>query len=72
MNNVYIAVTIEENNKLFAYTLKVNENENLVSVMKIKGLKFANVFKTKCKADKVAEDWNNSYIKNGNYMFKCS
>lgn len=85
MKNFYIVVTVElDKNKnifpdekkapemgLYSYPITVNDSENLVSVLDgIKGLKTANLFATKKKAQETADFWNDCYKKNGTYYFK--
>lgn len=67
MKNAYIAVSIKENDKNYAYMIKVSEMDNLVGKLNIKGIEFANMFDTKKKAGEVVEYWNECYRKNGTY-----
>ena len=68
MKYFYIAVQIEENNKFYAYVIKVSENDNLLSKLKIENIKTANIYHTKKQADAVVEEWNKAYKVNGTYM----
>ena len=69
MNNHYIAVTVCEGGKNYAYVVKVREDENLLSKLEIKNIKTANIFSTKKEAKIIAEYWNKCYKDNGTYMF---
>lgn len=69
MKNFYFAVTVKENNKYYAYVIKVSENDNLLSKLKTPNIKAANIFPTKKRAYEVAEHWNACFKANGTYYF---
>lgn len=68
-NNLYIAITISENRKYYSYMIKHNNSNNLLNVAKIKGILSANICDTKKEAERIVEQWNESYKQNGTYMF---
>ncbi len=69
MKNFYIAVEIEENNKYYAYVLKVSSCDNLLSKLTIKNIKFANLQGTKKSAEYIVNDWNARHKANNRYLF---
>lgn len=69
MANTYIAVSIEEDNKNYAYAIKVTESDNLLGKLEVKGIKYANICGTKKRASEIVDYWNNGYKQNGTYMF---
>lgn len=69
MKRFYIAVTIKENGKYYAYALTVSESDNLVSKLEISGIIYANIFETKKLAREVIKSWNDAYKINGTYLF---
>lgn len=69
MKYFYIAVTVAENGKYYAYAVKVSESDNLLSKLNIKGILHANIYPSKKKAAEVVETWNASYKANGTYLF---
>lgn len=72
MKYFYFAVTIEENEKYYAYMLKLSSFDNVLSKLKIKGILHANIFNTKKEAAATVEAWNKSYKANGTYLFENS
>ena len=68
-NNLYIAITVSENRKYYSYMIKHNNSNNLLNVAKIKGILSANICDTKKEAERIVEQWNESYKQNGTYMF---
>lgn len=68
-NNSYIAVTVSENGKYYSYMIKHNNINNLLNISKIKGILSANICDTKKEAERIVEQWNESYKQNGTYMF---
>lgn len=69
MKNSYIVVSINENEKNYAYAVKVNSSDNLLSKLQIKDIKTANICESRKEASKLADYWNECYKKNGTYMF---
>lgn len=69
MKNFYIAVQIEENEKLYAYVIKVSESDNLLSKLNIKNIITANIYNTRKEAESVANHRNACYKANGKYLF---
>ena len=69
MKNFYIAVSIKENNKYFAFVIKVSEHENLKNKLDDPRITHANIYPTKNKAEEVANFWNECYKNNNTYMF---
>lgn len=66
----WIAVSITENGKNYAYAVSVSGSDNLVSVLsRIKGLVFANICESKKAASWVVTHWNTCYKVNGSYLF---
>ena len=71
IKNIYIAVQIKENEKYYAYVVKTSDNNNLLSVLEIKGITTANIW-NKTEAYKAVNSWNNGFKENGNYLFDSS
>lgn len=69
MKNFYIAVQVEENEKLYAYVIKVSSSDNLLSKLTIKNIITANICKTKKEAEALVENWNEGHKANNRYMF---
>ena len=67
--NSYIAVTVSENGKYYSYMIKHHNSNNLLNITSIKGILHANICDTKKEAKRIVEQWNESYKKNGTYMF---
>ena len=67
--NSYIVVTVSENGKYYAYMIKHHNSYNLLNIANIKGILHANICDTKKEAEKIVEQWNESYKQNGTYMF---
>ena len=70
-NNSYIAVTVSENGKYYSYMIKYHNSNNLLNIAKIKGILYANICDTKKEAERIVEQWNESYKQNGTYMFEA-
>lgn len=68
IKNIYIAVQIKENEKYYAYVIKTTDNTSLLSVLDVKGIITANIW-NKTEAYKIVKCWNDSFEKNGTYMF---
>jgi len=69
MKNNYIAVQIKENEKFYAYAIKVSESDNLLSKLEIKNIITANICDTKKRARLIVGDWNTRFKANGRYLF---
>ena len=69
MKYFYIAIQVEENGKYYAYAIKVSENDNLLSKLKIKNIVTANICSTKKRAKELVEFWNANHKSNGKYLF---
>lgn len=69
MKNNYILVTISENDKYYSYVLKVSNNINLLSALKIKNIINATIYPTKRQAENDAIFNNNIYKKNNSFLF---
>ena len=69
MKNNYIAVQIKENEKYYAYAVKVTESDNLLSKLEIKDIIHANLCDNKKRAKEIVNFWNDCAKTNGNYMF---
>ena len=72
MRRFYIAVTIAENGKYYAYGVPVSQSDNVLSKLKIDGILFANICETKTKFREIVNLWNESYRLNGTHMFEGS
>lgn len=84
-NSGYLTVEIEGNKNDFcrlenrtedyrpgysSYVIAVSENDNVCSVLEhISGLKSANLFATKKRAQEVADHWDECYKNNGSYLY---
>ncbi len=69
MNNLYIAVTIKENNKFWSYALKVGVHNNLIHALEIKNIVTAYFCKTKKHCDEVVRIWNTQYKLNDESIY---
>lgn len=69
MKNNYFAVTIQENNKNYAFVMKISENENIAERIKHPSIIIAQLCSTKKAAAYVVNHWNACYKANGEYMF---
>ena len=70
MKNYYIAVQIKEDDKFYAYAVKVNTMDNLLSKLEINNIEVANLCDTKKKAQELVSLWNESFKNNGTYLFE--
>ena len=69
---LFIAVTVEENARFYAYVVKVAANNNLLSVFSgISGIVSANVCDTLKSARETVAAWNDTFKGNGTYLFPC-
>lgn len=69
MKNSFVAVSVQEDGKYYAYMVKISESDNALSRLAIKGIVHANIFTTKKKAEEAVDCWNECYRINGTYMF---
>lgn len=69
MKNNYIAVQIKENEKFYAYAVKVTESDNLLSKLNIENIQYANICDSKKRAETIVNYWNECSKTNGNYLF---
>ena len=49
--------------------IKHHNSNNLLNIANIKGILHANICDTKKEAERIVEQWNESYKQNGTYMF---
>ena len=70
MKNFYIGVTVKENEKYFSYAIKATDNDNLLSVLKIKGIVWASLSKTKKDCEGLIAAWNEQFKVNGTHMYE--
>ena len=70
MKNHYIAVQIKEDNKFYAYAIKVNTSDNILSKLEVNNIVVANLCDTKKKAQELVSLWNESFKNNGTYLFE--
>lgn len=69
MKNFYMAVQINENEKFYAYIIKANESDNLLSKLEVENIMAANICDTKKRAKELVTLWNESFKNNGTYLF---
>ncbi len=69
MKNNYIAVQIKENEKFYAYVIKVSGSNNLLSELNIKNIITANICESKKEAESIASHWNACFKVNDTYLF---
>ena len=69
MKYFYIAVTIADNDKFYAYVIKIAPADNILSKLKIPGILHANICTTKKQAAETVERWNAVYKANGTFYF---
>lgn len=69
MKNFFIAVQIEENDKLYAYVVRVSKSDNLLSKLTIKNIITANICQSKKEAESLVKYWNAIHKANNRYMF---
>lgn len=68
--NFWLACTIEESGKFYAYAVKVSSSDNLTAILgRIAHLQAANIYGTKKQAAAVVQFWNDCYKQNGTYLF---
>lgn len=69
MKHFYIAVTIAENGKFYAYVVKLSPSDNILPKLKINGILHANICSTKKQATETVNHWNACYKANGTFLF---
>jgi hypothetical protein len=69
MKNFYIVINIKENEKYYAYAVKISTMDNLLSKLEIPNIYSANFFGTKKHTDEIVKSWNDAYKANGTYLF---
>ena len=69
MKNFYVAVQIKEDDKFYAYIVKVSNNDNILSKLNIKNIITANICQTKKEAESLVKYWNDTHKANNRYMF---
>jgi hypothetical protein len=70
MKNFYILATEKQGTKYNAFVFRYYQNYNLLSVLKqYPNIITANIYDSKAKAEEIAQEYNNGYKKNGNYLF---
>ena len=67
--NKWIVVQTKEEDKFYAYIIKVSEGDNLLSVLNVNGIISAHFFSTKKKAESVTRELTKHFKLNGKYMF---
>ena len=65
----YIAITVSENGKFYSFVVKNRHNTSLLYALRIKGIVSANICDTMKKAREIVKEWNDTYKRNGTYMF---
>lgn len=67
---LYIAVTVEENGKFYSWVHITKANNNLIDVLSsIQNIITANVCDTLKSAKEIVLAWNETYKRNGTYIF---
>lgn len=69
MKNYYIAVQIKEDDKFYAYAIKVLNNDNLLSKLNVKNIITANICQSRKEAELIINSWNAIYKADNRYMF---
>ena len=69
MKYFYFACSAVENEKNYAYTLKISQFDNIFNMLNNLKLSYANACFTKKQAEKIVETWNENYKKNGTFLF---
>lgn len=69
MKNYFIAAQIKENEKFYAYVIKVSKSDNLISKLNIMNLVTANICQSKKEAERIVNSWNDTHKANNKYMF---
>lgn len=69
MKNFYIAVQIKEDDKFYAYAVKVAGYDNLLSKLEIPNIITANICQSKKEAESWIKCWNDTWKADNRYMF---
>lgn len=69
MKYFHIAITKEQQGKYYAFMLRVSESDNILYKLAEPGMLHANVYNTRKKCNEVVQTWNDSYKRNGTYLF---
>ena len=70
MGKFYMAATQKYGGKFRAFVIAATRYDNLVHVLTgYGGIVIVNLCKTKCEAEAVVDDWNESFRENGTYMY---
>ena len=72
MKYTWLALQIEENDKFYAYAMRVSTADNLVSKLSRESLVTANICTSKKEAASLVDTWNEAHKANGKYMFSES
>lgn len=70
MKNFYYVATIQENEKYYSYVLPVKENNNLLSIFKIKNVIDITPYATKKHAQYIAKFYNIQFKIDDCYLFE--
>lgn len=70
MKKFYYVATIQENKKYYSYVLPVKENNNLLSIFKIKNVIDITPYATKKQAQYIANFYNVQYKIDGCFLFE--
>ena len=69
MKNKWLVVQVKENEKFYAYIMKITENDNLFKKLKVEGIMSANIYDTKKKAEEVSRNLIELFKDNGTFIF---
>ena len=70
MKYFYIAIQINDNGKLYAFTMRTSEISNLWAQLSgIRNIYVASVCPTKKDAKYLVNYWNDAFRQNGTYLF---
>ena len=77
MKNFYIAVQIKENDKFYAYVIKVSKSDNLLSKLEIPNIITANICQSKKEAENMCliswvRSWNDGFKANDAHYYFCN
>lgn len=68
MEKFYLAVTVGDNKKYYAYIIPVTSMDNILCKTPHRCI-HANIYRTKKRAEEIVRSWNEAYWTNGTYMF---